>query len=391
MSAPPASISPSISSSTSLGLARRAPGRAAAAAPGRRRAGPPRRSCIGSSAAGWSQTLQLARSSAVQMPITGRLHAPHHRINRRRRRQARTGASARGGDHERADTAARDRQPARRTTAAATVELNRPQALNAWNAQFGADLLAALRGAPRDDAVRAVVITGAGRGFSSGADLKDISGGDTTADGRPDVYRTLTERYHPIMKAIREMPKPVLAAVNGPAVGHRLLAGAVLRSDPRGRERLLPARVRQHRPRPRRRLLAVRARPASAWRAPASWRCSASALPAQRALEWGLINRVVADERLRERDRGAGGAAGGGPDALLRGHQAPAQQLALRAHGRAARARGADPAGDGRQRGLPRGRDGVRREAPARCALGGRERRVEAGSWQSSSSASRPA
>ena len=63
------------------------------------------------------------------------------------------------------------------------------------------------------------MITGAGRAFSSGADLKDISGGWTTPDGRPDVYRTLTERYHPIMKAIREMPKPVIAAVNGPAAG----------------------------------------------------------------------------------------------------------------------------------------------------------------------------
>ena len=42
--------------------------------------------------------------------------------------------------------------------------------------------------------------TGAGRAFSSGADLKDASGGETTPDGRPDVYRTLTERYHPIMR-----------------------------------------------------------------------------------------------------------------------------------------------------------------------------------------------
>ena len=81
-----------------------------------------------------------------------------------------------------------------------------------------------------DEAVRAVLITGAGRAFSSGADLKDVSGGETTPDGRPDVYKTLTERYHPIMHAIREMPKPVVAAVNGPAVGHRLLARAVLRS-----------------------------------------------------------------------------------------------------------------------------------------------------------------
>ena len=102
---------------------------------------------------------------------------------------------------------------------AATIELNRPGMLNAWNAQLGADLLAALRASAEDDAVRAVVITGAGRAFSSGADLKDLSGGETTPDGRPDVYRTLTERYHPIMQAIREMPKPVVGAVNGPAVG----------------------------------------------------------------------------------------------------------------------------------------------------------------------------
>lgn len=102
---------------------------------------------------------------------------------------------------------------------AATIELNRPEALNAWNKQFGEDLLAALRGAAEDDAVRAVRITGAGRAFSSGADLKDISGDDLTPEGRPNVYRALTERYHPIMHAIREMEKPVVAAVNGPAVG----------------------------------------------------------------------------------------------------------------------------------------------------------------------------
>ncbi|HTA13415.1 MAG TPA: enoyl-CoA hydratase [Solirubrobacteraceae bacterium] len=102
---------------------------------------------------------------------------------------------------------------------AATIELNRPQALNAWNRQFGEDLLAALRSVAEDEAVRAVRIIGAGRAFSSGADLKDISGDDLTPEGRPNVYRALTERYHPIMHAIREMQKPVVAAVNGPAVG----------------------------------------------------------------------------------------------------------------------------------------------------------------------------
>ncbi|HEV2997796.1 MAG TPA: enoyl-CoA hydratase/isomerase family protein, partial [Solirubrobacteraceae bacterium] len=100
-----------------------------------------------------------------------------------------------------------------------TIELNRPEALNAWNRALGEELLAALRDARDEPSVRAVLITGAGRAFSSGADLKDFSGGELTPSGRPDVYKTLTERYHPIMQSIREMEKPVIAAVNGPAVG----------------------------------------------------------------------------------------------------------------------------------------------------------------------------
>ena len=70
----------------------------------------------------------------------------------------------------------------------ATVTLNRPQALNAWNKQFALDLLEAFDGVAADDTVRAVVLTGAGRAFSSGADLKDAGGGDFTPEGRPDVY-----------------------------------------------------------------------------------------------------------------------------------------------------------------------------------------------------------
>src|SRR5215218_3023120 len=97
------------------------------------------------------------------------------------------------------------------------IELNRPDRMNAWDKQLGIDLLAAVELAAADDSVRAVTITGAGRAFSSGADLR--AGFDPTPDGRPDVGAALRERYHPIITGVRRMPKPVLAAVNGPAVG----------------------------------------------------------------------------------------------------------------------------------------------------------------------------
>ncbi len=99
---------------------------------------------------------------------------------------------------------------------AARVVLNRPDSLNSWNEQFGRELLEVVREVSADDAVRAVMITGAGRAFSSGADLKEQRSGD---DGLPDLSQRLKEIYHPIILGIREMPKPVIAAVNGPAVG----------------------------------------------------------------------------------------------------------------------------------------------------------------------------
>ena len=98
------------------------------------------------------------------------------------------------------------------------IELNRPERMNAWDKQLGLDLLAAVELAAGDDGVRAVTITGAGRAFSSGADLR--AGFDPRpGDGRPDVGAALRERYHPIITGVRRMPKPVIAAVNGPAVG----------------------------------------------------------------------------------------------------------------------------------------------------------------------------
>jgi 2-(1,2-epoxy-1,2-dihydrophenyl)acetyl-CoA isomerase len=103
-----------------------------------------------------------------------------------------------------------------RTGAAAKIVLNRPERMNAWSGPMSEDLLSVLRELADDDAVRAVLLTGAGRAFCTGADLK----GALPADGRPiDTDQVLTRWYHPIVTLIREMPKPVISAVNGPAAG----------------------------------------------------------------------------------------------------------------------------------------------------------------------------
>lgn len=97
------------------------------------------------------------------------------------------------------------------------ITLNRPDSLNAWTAEFGRELTQALVEDAADPSVRAVLITGAGRGFSSGADLK--AGFDPAPDGLPDIRKELDEHYHPIIVGVRELQKPVVAAVNGAAVG----------------------------------------------------------------------------------------------------------------------------------------------------------------------------
>lgn len=96
----------------------------------------------------------------------------------------------------------------------ATITLNRPEVLNALNRSLNESLLAAVNAASSDESIRAVVITGAGRAFCAGADL---AGSASKAGAK--LGDSLREHYHPIITGIREMPKPVIAAVNGPAAG----------------------------------------------------------------------------------------------------------------------------------------------------------------------------
>jgi len=110
----------------------------------------------------------------------------------------------------------------------ATITLNRPEAMNALNVEAKVALRDAVRDAAADDAVRAVLLTAAGeRAFCVGQDLKEHIG--LLAAGSGEVMSTVKEHYNPIVRALTEAPKPVVAAVNGVAAGAGL--GFALAAD----------------------------------------------------------------------------------------------------------------------------------------------------------------
>jgi 2-(1,2-epoxy-1,2-dihydrophenyl)acetyl-CoA isomerase len=177
----------------------------------------------------------------------------------------------------------------------ARVTLNRPETLNAWTGELARELLEILNGVDNDPGVRSVIITGAGRAFSAGADLK--AGAPLTSGGKPDVVSRLRAAYNPVILRVRTLPKPVIAAVNGPAVGIgcslALACDLLVAAESAyflmafvniglgldgGASATLPARVGHAR----------------------AFEIAAlgERISAGQALDWGLVNRVVPDGEL---------------------------------------------------------------------------------------------
>jgi 2-(1,2-epoxy-1,2-dihydrophenyl)acetyl-CoA isomerase len=174
-----------------------------------------------------------------------------------------------------------------------TITLNRPDVLNAFTAELHQQLVRAFKEA-REPEVRAVVVTGAGRGFCVGQDLNEF------AEAAKDIAGRLRTNYHPTIRAVRGLEKPVLAAVNGPAAGAglsfacacdlRLAAESATFVPAFINIGLIPDMGGTF-------FVTRLLGPARAF----EWMTSGRRLSAQEALDWGLVSEVVPDERLAER------------------------------------------------------------------------------------------
>ncbi|HEX4109490.1 MAG TPA: enoyl-CoA hydratase-related protein [Solirubrobacteraceae bacterium] len=179
-----------------------------------------------------------------------------------------------------------------------TLRLNRPEALNAIPPRCAADVRDALRYAGGDPAVRVICITGNGRAFSAGADLKDNSERTLVASGAADLGSPMLDKYGEMILTVREVPKPVIAAVNGGAAGvgaslalacdmvlahesaYFLLAFVNVGLVPDGGAvPLIGSRIGIAR--------AV------------EMAMLGERIPAAQALEWGMVNRVLDDEQFQ--------------------------------------------------------------------------------------------
>jgi 2-(1,2-epoxy-1,2-dihydrophenyl)acetyl-CoA isomerase len=195
--------------------------------------------------------------------------------------------------------------------AVALVTLNRPESANTLNLQMAMDLLAAALACARNAAVRAVVLTGAGRNFCFGGDLRAMASRETAGD---DYIRELTTYLHAAIAHFTRMDAPVIAAVNGTAAGAGvgLVAMADLALCARGSKFNLAYTNAGLTPDAGTSFLLPRT--IGAKRTMELLLLNRTLL-AQQALDWGLVNEVVADEELLARalqlaDELAAGASG---------------------------------------------------------------------------------
>jgi 2-(1,2-epoxy-1,2-dihydrophenyl)acetyl-CoA isomerase len=193
-----------------------------------------------------------------------------------------------------------------RADAVVTIELNRPERLNALDRPTRRLLLTALTGVAADPDVRAVVLTGAGRAFCVGQDLSAV-------DELVDTYDTVARSYNPLIRSIVGMDKPVIAAVNGLAVGAGmglvLACDVVVMADSAGlacafgKMALVPDTGTSW-------FLARRVGHVRAFEIAMTGRT----VPAPEALALGLVNRVLPRDRVREEAARLAAELAGGPE-----------------------------------------------------------------------------
>ena len=140
----------------------------------------------------------------------------------------------------------------------ATLTLNAPDKLNAVSRKMIAELKDCWEKLAADGSVRAVLLTGAGRGFCAGADLSDP---DRDKERTADSGSALDKFFNPVIRLMRSVPKPIVAAVNGPAAGVGMSFALAADIAIAGKSATLPAGLRPHRPAARRRQHLVPAAP----------------------------------------------------------------------------------------------------------------------------------
>jgi len=177
----------------------------------------------------------------------------------------------------------------------AIITFNRPKSLNAFNDQMIAETISALKSAGRDDSVRCVVMTGRGRAFSAGQDLKDVQ----ARDHEISFGDHLREGYNEIVLQMVQIEKPIIAAVNGVAAGAG--CGIALAAD---------IRIASHKASFIQAFSKVGLIPdsGSTWTLPRligyarafEMAITAERISAEKALSWGLVNDVVPDKQLMD-------------------------------------------------------------------------------------------